>query len=113
MSAPLTYVSNTHIASSAAAEQRARGARARAQMGDDVMSSTDSERVASVSRGRPWSSGAAWLGLVGFTALLGGCKGETAVREEPLRPVKVAIVEAAPAARTLTYSGVVRPRIES
>lgn len=77
------------------------------------MSSTGSERVASVSRGRPWSSGAAWLGLVGFTALLGGCKGETAVREEPIRPVKVAIVEAAPAARTLTYSGVVRPRIES
>jgi RND family efflux transporter MFP subunit len=36
-----------------------------------------------------------------------------AVQEQPARPVKVAIVAAAPQGRTLTFSGVVRPRIES
>ncbi|MFZ0852585.1 MAG: efflux RND transporter periplasmic adaptor subunit [Hyphomicrobiaceae bacterium] len=53
------------------------------------------------------------MGLLGIAVLVGGCKGEAAVSEETARPVKVAIVEAAPPARTLTYSGVVRPRIES
>ena len=53
------------------------------------------------------------MGLLGVAVLLGGCKGEAAISEETARPVKVAIVEAAPQARTLTYSGVVRPRIES
>ena len=53
------------------------------------------------------------MGLLGIAVLVGGCKGEAAVSEETARPVKVAIVEAAPLARTLTYSGVVRPRIES
>jgi membrane fusion protein, multidrug efflux system len=71
-----------------------------------------SDRVASKPR-QPRRRRAGWLGLVGLAALLGGCKAETAVQEEPIRPVKVAIVEAAPLARTLTYSGVVRPRIES
>jgi membrane fusion protein, multidrug efflux system len=46
-------------------------------------------------------------------AILAGCKGEAVVQEEAVRPVKVAIVEAAHGGRTLTYSGVVRPRIES
>src|SRR5262249_59790139 len=57
-----------------------------------------------------------WAGLIaviGLTGLLGGCKGEEAVREDVVRPVKVAIVEAAPQGRTLSYAGVVRPRIES
>jgi len=58
-------------------------------------------------------SGLAGLGLIGFAVLLGACKAETVVSDEPVRPVKVAIVEAAPEARTLTYSGVVRPRVES
>jgi membrane fusion protein, multidrug efflux system len=53
------------------------------------------------------------LALIGVAVLLGGCKAETAVSQEPVRPVKVAIVETAPEARTLTYSGVVRARIES
>jgi membrane fusion protein, multidrug efflux system len=53
------------------------------------------------------------LGLLGVVVLLGGCKGEAAISAETARPVKVAIVAAAPQARTLTYSGVVRPRIES
>jgi multidrug efflux system membrane fusion protein len=57
-----------------------------------------------------------WAGpiaVIGLTALLGGCKGEAAVRDDVVRPVKVAIVEAAPQGRTLSYAGVVRPRIES
>jgi multidrug efflux system membrane fusion protein len=58
-------------------------------------------------------AGLSGLGMLGVAVLLGGCKAETAISQEPVRPVKVAIVEAAPEARTLTYSGVVRPRIES
>ena len=57
-----------------------------------------------------------WAGLIaviGLTGLFGGCKGEEAAREDVVRPVKVAIVEAAPQGRTLSYAGVVRPRIES
>jgi RND family efflux transporter MFP subunit len=50
---------------------------------------------------------------LGIAALIAGCKGEAAVQEEAVRPVKVAIVAAAPHGRTLTFSGVVRPRIES
>lgn len=46
-------------------------------------------------------------------AMVSGCKGEAAVQEEAVRPVKVAVVESAARGRTLTYSGVVRPRIES
>jgi RND family efflux transporter MFP subunit len=51
--------------------------------------------------------------IVAVAALVAGCKGEAASREETVRPVKVAVVAAAPKGRTLTYSGVVRPRIES
>lgn len=51
------------------------------------------------------------LGLA--AALVAGCKGEAAVQETQVRPVKVAIVAAAPQGRSLSYSGVVRPRIES
>src|SRR5215510_348858 len=51
--------------------------------------------------------------VLGIAALLAGCKGEAAVKEESIRPVKVAVLEAGTPARTLTYSGVVRPRIES
>jgi RND family efflux transporter MFP subunit len=53
------------------------------------------------------------VAILGVAALVAGCKGEAAVKEETVRPVKVAIVEAAAQARTLAYSGVVRPRIES
>jgi RND family efflux transporter MFP subunit len=48
-----------------------------------------------------------------LVALVGGCKGEAGTEKEAVRPVKVAVVEAGSGARTLTYSGVVRPRIES
>ncbi len=46
-------------------------------------------------------------------AVVSGCKGEAAIQEETVRPVKVAVVEPAARGRSLTYSGVVRPRIES
>jgi len=53
------------------------------------------------------------LAVLGIVALAAGCKGEAAVEEHTVRPVKVAVVATAPTGRTLTYSGVVRPRIES
>jgi RND family efflux transporter MFP subunit len=46
-------------------------------------------------------------------ALVAGCKAETPIKEGEVRPVKVAVVAAAPQGHTLTYSGVVRPRIET
>jgi RND family efflux transporter MFP subunit len=46
-------------------------------------------------------------------ALLAGCRSEAKVERETVRPVKVVAVEAAARGRTLIYSGVVRPRIES
>ena len=51
--------------------------------------------------------------LVPLAAMLAGCAGEAKVAQEIVRPVKVAMVGAAGSGRTLTYSGVVRPRIES
>ena len=51
--------------------------------------------------------------LLPLIALAGGCKGEAGIEKEAVRPVKVAVVEAAGSSRTLSYSGVVRPRIES
>jgi multidrug efflux system membrane fusion protein len=68
------------------------------------------------------SLGTRWQGLARRFALLGiaaaavaGCKGEAAIEEvgEVVRPVKVVAVAAAPQGRTLVYSGVVRPRVES
>jgi RND family efflux transporter MFP subunit len=51
--------------------------------------------------------------LLGLAALVSGCKGEASVQKETVRPVKVAVVARAAGSRVLTYSGVVRPRIES
>jgi len=51
--------------------------------------------------------------ILGFAAGLAGCRGEAAVSQESARPVKVARIAAASPKRTLTYSGVVRPRVES
>jgi RND family efflux transporter MFP subunit len=53
------------------------------------------------------------LAIVGIAALTTGCKSEATVQDQPVRSVKVAIVAAAPQGRTVSYSGVVRPRIES
>jgi membrane fusion protein, multidrug efflux system len=62
------------------------------------------------TRKPPWSPAALVLVLV---AVVGGCKGEVKIQDEIVRPVKVAVVGAAVRGHTLTYSGVVRPRIES
>jgi membrane fusion protein, multidrug efflux system len=57
-----------------------------------------------------WSKAALVLPLA---AMLGGCKDEAKVEQEIVRPVKVAVIGEAVSGRALTYSGVVRPRIES
>ena len=46
-------------------------------------------------------------------AILGGCKGNANVDQEIVRPVRVAVVGGTVRGHALTYSGVVRPRIES
>lgn len=66
------------------------------------------ERAAAARR--PTLAVAAMLALA---ALVAGCKGEAAGKEEVVRPVKVALVATSARERTLSYSGVVRPRIES
>jgi multidrug efflux system membrane fusion protein len=54
------------------------------------------------------------LVVLGIATSVTGCKGEAAaVQEQVVRPVKVALVAPATQGRSLTYSGVVRPRIES
>ena len=53
------------------------------------------------------------LVVLGIAATVAGCKGEAAVQEQVVRPVKIAVVAPASQGRSLTYSGVVRPRIES
>ena len=63
------------------------------------------------ARGRGRMTGL--LLILGFAAGLAGCRGEAAVSQENVRPVKVARIAAASPKRTLTYSGVVRPRVES
>ena len=59
------------------------------------------------------SAGVFGLAACVVAALFAGCKVEPPVKEAEVRPVKVAAVSAAPQGRTLTYSGVVRPRIET
>jgi RND family efflux transporter MFP subunit len=51
--------------------------------------------------------------LLPLVAALAGCAGEAKVADDVVRPVKVAVVGETVQGRTLTYSGVVRPRIES
>ena len=51
--------------------------------------------------------------LLPMIASLSACKAGTAADEEVVRPVKVAILAPASSGRVLTYSGVVRARVES
>ena len=51
--------------------------------------------------------------LVGVLSIVTGCDSEAKVDRETVRPVKVAVVGEASRGRMLSYSGVVRPRIES
>src|SRR5215472_10921452 len=100
MSASLTYVSATHIASP-----------------DRLLRTRSPDMpLPRSSAAQPTSGWGRITGLVlvlGFAAGLAGCKGEAAVSQESVRPVKVALIAAASPKRTLTYSGVVRPRVES
>ncbi len=57
-----------------------------------------------------WPGVALVLPLV---AILGGCKSEAKVEQEIVRPVRIAVVGDAVRGHALTYSGVVRPRVES
>src|SRR5215510_14636993 len=101
MSASLTYVSATHMAS------------------PDRLLRTRSPHMPlpRSSAAQPPTSG--WGRIAGlalvlcFAAGLAGCKGEAAVSQESVRPVKVALVAAVSPQRTLNYSGVIRPRVES
>ncbi len=61
-------------------------------------------------KARAWSPLILSLPLIG---VLLGCEGEAKVEQENVRPVKAVVVGAAERDRMLTYSGVVRPRIES
>jgi membrane fusion protein, multidrug efflux system len=72
---------------------------------------SDKNQISSVNNGylrRPRA-----VMALAVLALLAGCKGEAAAPEVAVRPVKVAVVAEAPSNRTLTYSGVVRSRIDS
>lgn len=55
------------------------------------------------------------LRLFAVLLLAGGLAacGEAKVAQEPVRPVKAFVIPAPPSERTLTYSGVIAPRIES
>jgi membrane fusion protein, multidrug efflux system len=77
----------------------------------DVQQTTPDSALAS----RRWrvANRASILVVLAIAASVAGCKGEAAVQEQVVRPVKVTMVAPATQGRTLTYSGVVRPRIES
>jgi len=60
-----------------------------------------------------WLRRAGVILVVAPALLLAACKAEQHAAEESVRPVKVAVVGAPATERVLTYSGVVRPRIES
>jgi len=71
------------------------------------------QRSYATPRTNGWTRLIGVLGVLAVAASSAGCKSEAVEKVEAPRPVKVAIVEAAPAQRTLTYSGVVRPRVEA
>jgi RND family efflux transporter MFP subunit len=60
-----------------------------------------------------WRRAAAPAAILVTATLIAGCKAESAAQEQTVRSVKVAIVATAAPGRSLTYSGVVRPRVES
>src|SRR5262245_27219235 len=65
---------------------------------------------------RPMNRKSWWSGMalvLPLAAILSGCKGEANVEQEIIRPVKAQVIGGPVRGRVLTYSGVVRPRIES
>src|SRR5262245_18330090 len=71
------------------------------------------QRSYATPRANGWTRILGMLGVLAVAASSAGCKSEAVEKVDASRLVKVAIVEAAPAQRTLTYSGVVRPRVEA
>jgi membrane fusion protein, multidrug efflux system len=69
------------------------------------------QRIQEITRAKSALTRAALL--LSLAALLAGCGSEAKVSQEVVRPVKVAIAGEATYGRTVRYSGVVRPRIES
>src|SRR6185295_308533 len=108
MSASLTYVSCTHIARGVAHATRTCEGK---ELAMGVQQTNPDTAV--VPRRQRVTNRAGILVILGIAATIAGCKGEAAVQEQVVRPVKVAVVAQATQGRTLTYSGVVRPRIES
>ena len=72
----------------------------------------DGRALANISMPRLASLARAALALL-LVATVGACKDEPKVEQQIARPVKVAVVAEEARGRTLTYSGAVRPRIES
>jgi membrane fusion protein, multidrug efflux system len=66
-----------------------------------------------VPAARGWRRTALPLAVLSMVAVIAGCRSEAKVDEEVVRPVKVVAVQTGVRGRTFTYSGVVRPRIES
>jgi multidrug efflux system membrane fusion protein len=69
------------------------------------------QRIQEITRAKSALTRAALL--LSLAALLAGCGSEAKVSQEVVRPVKVAIAGETTHGRTVSYSGVVRPRIES
>src|SRR5438552_1693021 len=77
----------------------------------EPMRPANDETLSSVNGTGSW-----WLGValvLPLVAILSGCKGEANVEQEIVRPVKVAVIAESVRGHALTYSGVVRARIES
>ena len=70
-------------------------------------------RKALPPRGRGLARVSALAATLALAAATAGCKVDAASGGDSARPVKVAVVAAGPRGRTLTYSGVIRPRIET
>src|SRR5689334_22888979 len=102
MSAPLTYVSCTHIASAV------RHATQTYQGKEILMGRQQITPNAARALKRRVADRASILVVLGVAASVAGCKGEAAaVQEQVVRPVKIAVVAPATQGRSLTYSGVV------
>src|SRR5262249_45974686 len=111
MSASLTYVSHTHIASNGRPTYLLTPLQARRRREGEAKMRM--QRSYARPRTNGWTRIIGVFGVLAVAASSAGCKSEAVEKVEAPRPVKVAIVEAAPSQRTLTYSGVVRPRVEA
>ena len=77
------------------------------------MSQFDADRFAPRPQGLTYGRARRASILLLATLALAGCSGEAKVAHESIRPVKAIVIGDADRSRTLAFSGVVRPRIES